>query len=163
MTHDIDVLCIGDLDVDMFISVPALPGFDQKVGGRSHGNMPGGMSANCAVAAARLGLRSRLVAAMGSDEPGAFALSRIAREGVDVDHVVRRAGVDTFMCVVLLSPSGEKSLIRLETEAYLPRPEDLTAPAFDGVRHVHFYFRRPDAGLRRRRHGAPARNFDFPR
>ncbi|MGE0004696.1 MAG: PfkB family carbohydrate kinase [Parvibaculaceae bacterium] len=143
MKHDIDVLCIGDLDVDMFISVPALPSYDQKVAGRSHGQMPGGMSANCAVAAARLGLTSRLIAAAGSDAAGAFALSEIAREGVDVGYVAQRAGVDTFMCVILLSPSGEKSLIRLETDAYLPRPQDLNPDAFEGVRHMHVTFGDP--------------------
>lgn len=141
--HDIDVLCIGDLDVDLFISLPALPGFDQKVSGRSHGQKPGGMAANCAVAVARLGLRSRLIAAVGSDAAGAFAVAEIAREGVDVGHLARRAGTDTFMCVVLLSPSGEKSLIRLETEAYLPRPQDLDPRAFDGVRHMHLTFGDP--------------------
>jgi ribokinase len=43
----------------------------------------------------------------------------------------------------LLSPSGEKSLIRLETEAYLPRPQDLNPQAFEGVRHVHITFGDP--------------------
>lgn len=143
MMHDIDVLCIGDLDVDLFISLPALPGFDQKVTGRSHGQKPGGMSANCAVTVARLGLRSRLISAVGSDAAGAFAVAEIAREGVDVGYLAWRAGVDTFMCVVLLSPSGEKSLIRLETEAYLPRPQDLDPQAFEGVRHMHITFGDP--------------------
>lgn len=143
MMRDIDVLCIGDLDVDLFVSLPALPGFDQKVAGHSHGQKPGGMSANCAVAVARLGLSSRLIAAVGSDAAGAFAVAEIAREGVDVGHLARRAGVDTFMCVVLLSPSGEKSLIRLETEAYLPRPKDLNPQAFEGVRHMHITFGDP--------------------
>ena len=46
---------------------------------------------------------------------------KVAAEGVDVSHVVCRSGLNSFMCVVLLSPSGEKSLIRLETDAYLPR------------------------------------------
>lgn len=147
MMHDIDVLCIGDLDVDLFISLPSLPGFDQKVSGRSHGQKPGGMAANCAVAVARLGLRSRLIAAMGSDEAGAFAVAEIAREGVDVGYLAKRAGTDTFMCVVLLSPSGEKSLIRLETEAYLPRPQDLDPQAFEGVRHMHITFGDPALSL----------------
>ena len=143
MKHDIDVLCIGDLDVDLFISLPSVPGLDQKVGGRKLGQRPGGMSANCAVAIARLGLRSRLVAAVGSDQPGAFAVAEIAREGVDVDYLVKLSDVETFMCVVLLSPSGEKSLIRLETKAYLPRPQDLDPQAFEGIRHMHITFGDP--------------------
>ncbi|WP_127144886.1 carbohydrate kinase family protein [Pelagibacterium montanilacus] len=139
----IDVLCIGDLDVDMFISVSSVPGFDQKVSGQDHGLMPGGMSANSAVAVARLGLSSRLLAAVGGDDAGRFAVGAIEREGVDCDHLVHREDAKTFMCVVLLSPSGEKSLIKLETGAYLPEPEDLSDAAFADVGHLHTTFGRP--------------------
>ena len=136
----IDVLCIGDLDVDMFISVNTIPGFDQKVAGRSHGQKPGGMAANAAVAIARFGLKSRIIAAVGDDPAGALALAEIGREGVDLDFLSRLEGVDTFMCVVLLSPSGEKSLIKLETDAYLPPLDALNDRAFAGVRHLHLTY-----------------------
>ncbi|PVB59522.1 carbohydrate kinase family protein [Labrenzia sp. 011] len=141
---EIDVLCIGDLDVDMFVSIPAIPGFDQKIAGRGHGRMPGGMSANCAVAVARLGFRSRLVAAVGSDDSGKFAIGEIRAEGVDVEYVIHRRETETFMCIVLISPSGEKSLIKLETEAYLPHPHELDNAAFEGVRHLHTTFGNPE-------------------
>jgi ribokinase len=132
-----DVLCVGDLDLELFVSVPAIPGFDQKVGGRHLGQMPGGMSANSAVAFTRLGRPARLMAAIGDDAGGGEALMKVAAEGVDVSHVVCRSGLNSFMCVVLLSPSGEKSLIRLETDAYLPRVADIVPAVFDGIRHVH--------------------------
>lgn len=141
---EIDVLCIGDLDVDMFVSVPAIPGFDQKIAGENHGQMPGGMSANCAVAVARLGLRSRLVAAVGGDASGAFAIESLRSEGVDVAHVISRSDTNTFMCLVLIAPSGEKSLIKLETEAYLPYPHEITDDAFEHVRHLHVTYGRPE-------------------
>jgi ribokinase len=132
-----DILCVGDLDLDLFVSVPVIPGFDQKVGGRHLGQMPGGMSANSAVAFSRLGRPARLMAAIGDDAGGGEALMKVAAEGVDVSHVVCRSGVNSFMCVVLLSPSGEKSLIRLETDAYLPSVPDIPPAVFDGIRHVH--------------------------
>lgn len=138
--RDIDVLCIGDLDVDMFISVPSIPGFDQKMAGRNHGQKPGGMAANAAVAIARFGLKSRLISAVGDDPAGTFAMTEIGREGVDLGFLSRRPGVNTFMCVVLISPSGEKSLIKLETDAYLPSVADLQDRAFAGVRHVHLTY-----------------------
>ncbi|TCL71073.1 carbohydrate kinase family protein [Rhizobium sp. BK251] len=137
MNTEIDVLCIGDLDVDLFISVPAVPGFDQKVAGRNLGQRPGGMSANSAVALSRLGRSTRLLAAVGDDAAGREARVQLKENGVDLQFVKEVAGVNTFMCVILLSPSGEKSLIKLETDAYLPRPEDLVSAAFENVRHVH--------------------------
>jgi|tagenome__1003787_1003787.scaffolds.fasta_scaffold20965949_2 ribokinase len=132
-----NVLCVGDIDIDLFVALPEIPGFDQKVGGRHLGQMPGGMSANSAVAFTRLGHPARLMAAIGDDAGGREALLKVAAEGVDVSHVVKREGVNSFTCVVLLSPSAEKSLIRLETDAYLPSIHDIQPEVFDGIRHVH--------------------------
>lgn len=141
---DVDVLCIGDLDMDLLVAVSERPGSDEKVSGRRLGQMPGGMAANTAVALARLGRSVRLVAAIGDDPDGQAALASVAADGVDVSHVVRLPGTDTFMCIVLLSPSGEKSLIRLETEAFMPRLADLTNASLAGVRHVHLSYGSPE-------------------
>lgn len=148
MNTGIDVLCIGDLDVDLFISVPAIPGFDQKVSGKKLGQKPGGMSANAAVAIARLGRTSRLLAAIGDDEPAVGARAALNAEAVDLRFLAERHDTATFMCVVLLSPSGEKSLIKLETDAYLPRCSDLVPEAFDGVRHLHATYGFPELTTR---------------
>jgi ribokinase len=148
LTAFFDIMCIGDLDVDFYIAVPAIPGFDQKIAGRHLGQKPGGMGANAAVAMARLGRRVRLLAAVGDDSIGELALSQLTAEGVDLRFVAKRRGVKTFMCVVLLSPSGEKSLIRLESEAYLPQSDDVIAAAFDDVRHVHATYGSPDVAAR---------------
>jgi ribokinase len=148
LTSFFDIMCIGDLDVDFYIAVPAIPGFDQKIAGRHLGQKPGGMGANAAVAMARLGRRVRLLAAVGDDSIGELALSQLTAEGVDLRFVAKRRGVKTFMCVVLLSPSGEKSLIRLESEAYLPQSDDVIPAAFDDVRHVHATYGSPDVAAR---------------
>ena len=144
----IDILCVGDLDLDLFAAVSAIPRLDQKVSGRHLGLEPGGMAANVAVAVARLGGGSRLLAAIGDDDAGARALAAVRAEGVDVEFVARRENCKTFTCLVLLSPAGEKALIRLETDAYLPRPSDLAAAAFLGVRHVHTTFGDAELAIR---------------
>jgi ribokinase len=140
MKADIDVLCVGDLDMDLFITVPSIPGFDQKVAGESLGYRPGGMSANAAVAVARLGGRSRLIANVGDDESGRQARASLAGQRVDISFVREMQGTSTFMCVVMLSPSAEKALIRLDSAAYLPHVSDLDPAAFDGVRHLHMTY-----------------------
>jgi len=131
------VLCVGDLDVDMMVAVPHPPGSDGKVNGRKLAMGPGGMMANVAVAFARLGGRARLVAAVGDDAEGEGALKAVAAAGVDVRFVVRRDGSPTVLCFVMESPDGEKSLVRVASEAYLPRPADLRREAFEGAAHVH--------------------------
>jgi ribokinase len=131
------ILCVGDLDVDLMISVPHVPGADEKVNGRRLLRAPGGMMANAAVALARLGSPVRLVSVVGDDHDGAFAVAAVAAGGVDVRFIVRRPGATTFMCVVMVGPAGEKSLVRVSSDAYLPDPKDLTPAALAGVGHVH--------------------------
>ena len=130
--------------MDFFIAVPSVPGFDQKMTGRNVGQKPGGMSANSAVAVARLGHPARLLAAVGGDAAGDMALGQMGVEGVDTRFVAVRGGVSTFMCVVLVSPSAEKSLIRLPTNAYLPDPGDVVPAAFEDVAHVHATYGAPE-------------------
>ena len=78
--------------------------------------MIGGSAAITAVAAARLGLRVALVAAVGDDAAGELMLSLLEREGVDTSAMPVRPGLPTGMTTVLSSrgaaegsaPSGDR-------------------------------------------------------
>lgn len=142
------LLCVGDLGLDIVIRVPGLPGPDQKVSGREVARGAGGMAANVAVGACRLGTPARLVAAIGDDASGGEAEMHLAREGVDLAHLARLRDSTSFYCVILLDPSGEKALVRAAGDTFLPEPEALTTAAFGGIAHVHFIH--PDPGLMRR-------------
>lgn len=130
-------LCIGDIDVDILIGVDRLPTRDGKVNGEHLRRVPGGMAGNVAVALARLGCAVRILGRVGDDDEAAFALDGLARAGVDSASVVRLEGVRTFSCIGLITPDGEKSLVKLMTPAYRPSPEELTAEVCAGVTHVH--------------------------
>lgn len=130
-------LCIGDIDVDILIGVDHLPTRDGKVNGEHLRRVPGGMAGNVAVALSRLGAAVRILGRVGDDEEGAFALDGLGQAGVETDFVSRLAGVRTFSCIGLITPDGEKSLIKLMTKAYRPEAEDLTARASEGVTHMH--------------------------
>jgi ribokinase len=129
--------------VDDMIAVDALPQADGKVNGRELGRTPGGMAANVAVGIARLGGCAALIGRVGDDEAGDFVLTRIAAEGVDVAAVARPADSQTFRCLVLLTPDGEKALIRLPTIAYLPAPAEIGPDVLSGAAHVHLTFGNP--------------------
>jgi ribokinase len=130
-------LCIGDLDVDVLIEVDRLPTRDGKVNGVVKQKAPGGMAGNVAAALARLGSRVRVLGRVGDDADGAFAVKCLEHAGVDTSFVSRLAGVATFSCISLLTPDGEKSLVKLMTSAYRPDPDDVTPEALEGVRHLH--------------------------
>jgi ribokinase len=130
-------LSIGDLDVDVLIEVDRLPTRDGKVNGVVKQKAPGGMAGNVAAALARLGSRVRVLGRVGDDGDGAFAVESLEHAGVDTSFVSRLAGVATFSCISLLTPDGEKSLVKLMTSAYRPDASDVTSEALEGVRHVH--------------------------
>jgi ribokinase len=130
-------LCIGDLDVDVMIEVDRLPTRDGKVNGIVKQKAPGGMAGNVAAGLARLGSRVRVLGRVGDDTDGAFAVESLQQVGVDTGFVSRLEGVATFSCISLLTPDGEKSLVKLMTAAYRPEASDLTEATLKGVRHLH--------------------------
>jgi sugar/nucleoside kinase (ribokinase family) len=130
-------LCIGDLDVDVLIGVDRLPTRDGKVNGVLKQKAPGGMAGNVAAALARLGSRVRVLGRIGDDGDGAFAVKGLEQVGVDTSFVSRLDAVATFSCISLLTPDGEKSLVKLMTSAYRPDAGDVTREALEGVRHLH--------------------------
>jgi ribokinase len=142
------LLCVGDIDMDIIIKVPRPPGRDQKVDGERMAQTAGGMAANVAVGASRLGTSTRLLGAVGDDAMGREALDALEREALDVDHIVTRHGAATFFCVIMVDDDGEKSLIKAVSPAYLPRADDLTATAFSGIGHVHLTFTRHELATR---------------
>jgi sugar/nucleoside kinase (ribokinase family) len=130
-------LCIGDLDVDVMIEVDRLPTRDGKVNGVVKQKAPGGMAGNVAAGLARVGSRVRVLGRVGDDTDGAFAVESLQQVGVDTGFVSRLEGVATFSCISLLTPDGEKSLVKLMTAAYRPEASDLTEATLKGVRHLH--------------------------
>ena len=130
-------LCVGDLDVDVLIEVDRLPTRDGKVNGVVKQKAPGGMAGNVAAALARLGSQVRVLGRIGDDADGVFAVMSLEQVGVDTNFVSRLAGVATFSCISLLTPDGEKSLVKLMTSAYRPDSGDVTPAALKGVRHLH--------------------------
>jgi sugar/nucleoside kinase (ribokinase family) len=130
-------LCIGDLDVDVIIEVDRLPTRDGKVNGVVKQKAPGGMAGNVAAALARLGSRVRVLGRVGADADGAFAVKSLDEVGVETRFVSRLEGVATFSCISLLTPDGEKSLVKLMTPAYRPDVSDVTEAALNDIRHLH--------------------------
>lgn len=100
---------------------------------------PGGDAVNEAIALSRLGHPPLLVSKLGDDAAGDYLLGTLSREGVDTAAIVREAGLDTGINVVLVRPDGERcfvtnrngSLRKLGPEDVLPA---VASPAFDGVK-----------------------------
>jgi len=134
----LDLLVIGDCNPDvMVVGGDVTPAFGQReklVDGISL--EVGGSASITAVAAARLGLRVALAAAVGDDPPGAFMLGQLAAEGVDTSSVAVRPDVPTGMTVAL-SAGGDRAILTATGAVATLTADDVPSPLVRRARHVH--------------------------
>jgi sugar/nucleoside kinase (ribokinase family) len=141
--RDLDLIVIGDCNPDVVVTGDDVtPIFGQRE--RLVDTMSlliGGSATITAVAAARLGLRVALVAAIGDDPAGQMMLALLGREGVQTDAVAIRPGLATGMTTVLSAGADRAILTALGAITTLTAadiPEDLIARA--RYLHVSSYF-----------------------
>ena len=133
-----DLVVVGDCNPDVLVLggdlTPAFGQQEKLVDSMSL--VVGGSAAITAVAAARLGLRVALVAAVGVDPAGAFMLGQLASEGIDTTAVAVRAGAPTGMTVAL--SRGEDRAILTATGAITTlTAADVPAALLARARHLH--------------------------
>lgn len=102
-------LFCGDIAFDVSLRVPRLPDPDQKTHAFENLVSAGGVAANSAVACARQGVSTTLLAVVGDDVLGAYATDFLAARGVDVTGVTTTPGM-TAVSVCTLAEDGEKRL-----------------------------------------------------
>lgn len=100
---------------------------------------PGGAPANVAVGLARLGVPSAFVGQVGDDPFGIWLRDVVAREGVDVSHLIANREARTSIAFVATRRDGKKDICfyRNPGADALLRPEDISDSLFDGARLFH--------------------------
>jgi sugar/nucleoside kinase (ribokinase family) len=134
----LDLLVVGDANPDLVLSGgDVVPAFGQRERVVERATLTiGGSSAITACAAARLGLRTALVAAVGDDPLGRWMLEALTERGVDVSGCVVRPDVATGVTVVLARPEDRASLTALGAMGVL-REEMVGRERLAAARHVH--------------------------
>ena len=107
----IDVVVVGGANTDFLVRGPSLPKPGSTVEGDEFQTAPGGKGANQAVAAARLGAKTALVARVGTDERGGAILAKLRSEGVDVGEVSGDSEAATGVAIVMVDAAGEKQIL----------------------------------------------------
>ncbi|QKV94870.1 ribokinase [Streptomyces sp. NA02950] len=108
--HDYDLLVVGSANADLVIGVERRPGPGETVLGSDLAVHPGGKGANQAVAAARLGARTALLARVGDDEHGRLLLDSLRTAGADTSGVLT-GGAPTGVALIAVDPSGDNSIV----------------------------------------------------
>lgn len=106
-----DVLAVGGVNIDYYLTVPWLPTHDEKVSAQFQGRFPGGPAANFACAASRLGLSVASIATVGLDQDGDLVKADFQRFGVDISLLSMKADYQTPFTVILIDGSGERAIV----------------------------------------------------
>jgi 5-dehydro-2-deoxygluconokinase len=103
VTPDLDVVTVGRSSVDLY---------GQQIGGRledmtTFAKSVGGCPTNIAIGAARLGLRSAVITAVGDEHMGRFIREQLVREGVSTEGV--KVDGERLTALVVLGVLNDRS------------------------------------------------------
>src|SRR5688572_27669545 len=133
---DLDVLCFGEVIVDFFPEERGIPLRDAERFTRHLGGAP----SNVAVGLARLGVHAGLMTLVGADEFGAFLVSGLEAEGVDVAGIGTHRTARTGITFVAVGSRGERSFLfyRHPSADQLIAPHDVDPGLIARARVFHY-------------------------
>ncbi len=105
------VIVFGSINMDLVAKTPRLPVPGETLQGHEFFTAPGGKGANQAVAVARLGIPTKIVARVGSDDFGTQLRHSLGVTGVDTDSVLLEEGVSSGIAVISVDEAGENTII----------------------------------------------------
>lgn len=105
------VVVFGSANLDLVATAAHHPLPGETVLGDSYAEHPGGKGLNQAVAAARAGADTSLLAAVGTDSAGDELLGVARESGIDTSGCVRRSGLPTGRALITVDGDGENSIV----------------------------------------------------
>jgi ribokinase len=106
-----DVVVVGSANVDLVLPVQRIPRPGETVLSGAMTRGPGGKGANQAVASARAGARTAMVASLGVDDAGELLRDALAASGVDLTLVSSSSSAPTGTAIITVDDSGENSIV----------------------------------------------------
>ncbi|MBK8253970.1 MAG: carbohydrate kinase family protein [Polyangiaceae bacterium] len=108
---DLPMWVLGDANADVAVRVARFPREGEDVAQEGLGWSSGGAGVNVATMFAQLGGKVHLLSRVGTDTEAALALRAAQTAGVNLTGVERDSTHRTGTCVVLVSPSGERTFL----------------------------------------------------
>ncbi|WP_412160872.1 ribokinase [Curtobacterium flaccumfaciens] len=127
------IVVVGSLNADLVVRTARFPQPGETLQGSDLAILPGGKSANQAVAAGRLGGTVRMIGAVGDDGNGALLRDSVAAAGVDTTHVAVREGVATGTAVITVDAAGENTIVISAGANGTLTPDDVPDDVFAGA------------------------------
>jgi sugar/nucleoside kinase (ribokinase family) len=135
-----EMLFIGGSSVDIILKIPRFPHPDEKLVVDYIGHQAGGFIANTACAAAKLGASTAWAGVLGQDENGALMIKSFQEYGVDTSPARIDPYVTTDFTVIMVDPSGERTILVVPTS---PAPPKLDAKFFAALEDTKIVYTQP--------------------
>jgi ribokinase len=121
------IVVVGSLNADLIVRTPRFPRPGETLRGGDLAVMPGGKSANQAVAIGRLGGDVAMIGAVGDDPHGELLLGGLGGAGVDVERVRVIDDVATGTAVITVADGGENTIVISAGANGRLAPDDIVA------------------------------------
>ena len=118
------VVVFGSINMDLVVQTPRLPVPGETLAGHTFFTAPGGKGANQAVAAARLGIPTRMVGRVGDDVFADALRSSLQQYGVDTRHVAVSPG-PSGVAAIAVDDAAENTIVIVAGANGLVGDEDL--------------------------------------
>lgn len=104
------LVVLGSVNVDHLMQVVAFPRPGETITVQGYQTVAGGKGANQAVAAARLGADTQLIACVGEDPLGAGMKQGFVADGIDTSLVMEQPDQTTGMAMIYVNADGENNI-----------------------------------------------------
>jgi sulfofructose kinase len=132
----VDLVGVGLNATDTVIPLSNYPVLGSKVEFRSSSVLPGGQVATTVVACQQWGMSTRYVGKIGDDAAATLHREAFARAGVE-SHLIPAPGCVSQQSLILVDPTGERTVLTSRDEALTLRPADLEREWITNARALH--------------------------
>ena len=105
------ILTVGSMNMDLVLELERFPAKHETISGLDYDYVPGGKGGNQALAVARLGADSCIVAAVGSDSNGQRLIHDLELSRVQTRHISRHERYPTGLAVIPVDAEGTNQIM----------------------------------------------------
>ena len=126
----------GDILVELSTYVESVPMIGQDSTIKEFRMLPGGSAVNCAVSAARLGVKVQQIGVIGQDYFSNILLDDLKLSGVSIEHISCVPGTSAF-AVIIVDNNRERTMLSYRDISTTTLTKELTKVCFSSCDYLH--------------------------
>lgn len=123
----VNVVVVGSINMDLVFRTSRMPAVGETIAGHEFVQIAGGKGANQAVAAARQGAVTALIACVGDDSYGQQSISALQSDGIATDFISVKKNVATGVAGIFVDDQGKNSIVLAPGANVQLTPADIDA------------------------------------